>query len=51
MTSKDTPWPHLINKPLINLFIHDSSEEYDFPRVLSPNNIGSSKFSPMASKF
>ena len=51
MTIKGTPWPNFLNKTLINGFMHDSSEESSFPRVLSPNNTGSSKFSLMASKF
>ena len=51
MTCKGTPWPNFTNKTLTNLFIHDSSEEHAFPRDLSPSNTGSSKFSPMVSKF
>ena len=35
MTSKGTPWPNSINKNITNLFIHDSSEVYAFPQVLS----------------
>ena len=38
MTSKGTPWNHLINKPLKNLFIHDSSELYAFRQALSLTN-------------
>ena len=51
MTNEVTPWPHSIKKHLKNGFIHDSSEEHAFPQILSLNHIGSSKFSPMVSKF
>ena len=51
MTSKGNPWPNLTKKTIKIGFIHDSSEEHAFPQVLSPNNTGSSKFSPRASKF
>ena len=51
MTIKGTPLHNLLKKPLTNLFIDDSSEEYAFPRVLNPSNTSSSKFSSMASKF
>ena len=35
MKSKGNPWSLFINKPLTNLFIHDSSEVYAFPQILS----------------
>ena len=51
MTSEGTAWPHSIKKHPTNWFIHDSSEEHVFPQILSLNHTGSSKFSPMVSKF
>ena len=50
ITYEGTPWPHSMKKHLINLFIHDSSEEHAFPQILSPSNTGSSKFSQMVFK-
>jgi hypothetical protein len=41
MTNKGNPWPHSINKHLTNLFIHDSSEVYAFPQVLSMTDTSS----------
>ena len=35
MTSKGTPWKNFIKKHLKNRFIHDSSEVYVFPQILS----------------
>ena len=35
MEIKGTKWPHFIKKTLTNGFIHDSSEVYAFPQILS----------------
>ena len=35
MTSEGTPMPHLIKRPLKNLFIHHSSDVHMFPQILS----------------
>ena len=51
MTSKSTPWPHFINKPPKNLFIHDSSRLYAFPQASSLTDTSSSKFSLMDPQF
>lgn len=51
MTIKGNPWNHLINKPLTNLFIHDSSGLYAFPQASSPTDTSSSKFNPMDTQF
>ena len=51
MTSKGTPFPNFIKKPLTKLFIHDSSGLYAFPQVLSLIDTSSSKFSPIAPQF
>ena len=47
MTSKGTPWPNLINKPLTKLIIHDSSGLYAFPQALSPTDTSFPTFSLM----
>ena len=51
MTSKGNTWLNFIKKPLKNGFIHDSSEVYAFPQILSLTDTSSPEFSPMDPQF